>query len=70
VAAQASKNTEEKQLRIDQNRQRKLQAVQAMQRMLHLIDARDFTGTVEVVVYVNGGKAGKIRSRIDQFDDS
>ena len=52
----------------DQNKQLKLQAVRRLQQLLNLIDAKDFSGTVELMVYADGGVASKIRSRVDQFD--
>ncbi len=52
----------------DQNKQIKLQAVRQLQRLLHLIDSHDFSGTVELIVYADGGVASKIRSRVDQFE--
>ncbi len=61
--------TEKTQETQDSNKRVMLKAVQSLQQMLHLIDGKDFTGSVAIEVYAQRGRAGKVRTNVAQFHE-
>lgn len=53
----------------DSNAERKLTAIRKLQRLLVAMEQPAFSGSVELLVHAYQGKIGKIRARLDDWDE-
>ena len=51
----------------DSSRQVKLDAARELRELFNIAEGKRISGSVEVVVYFEEGKATKLRARLDQF---
>ncbi len=61
-------NVLEKSIR-DSNSARKLTAIRKLQRLLVAMEQPGFTGSIEILIHGDLGKIGKMRARLDDWDN-
>lgn len=53
----------------DSNAERKMTAIRKLQRLLVAMERPGFEGSLEILIYAIDGKIGKMRGRLDDWDN-